>query len=184
MGFSRSKSLAFLGAAFTATALLSSTAALAAGTSPSTTAAARSARLEAELSAKMAAQLRFNPSGRAISPNQVSYDHGKVVVTLSVPGATPDFTCPTGDICLFDEDNLTGDNAAINAPVGSPINIRAFLPIVASLHNLRDKGTVIQKKMKNSSPNAQCYVSGQRANSVSQPVASWGWLYLEKNDNC
>ena len=117
MRFSRFTYLAFLGSAFTAAALLINTVAFAATSHTHMGLSAQSAKASAELRSAMEAQLRFNPSGRVINSDQISYDQGHVVVTVVVPGVTPDFTCPGGSMCLSTQTNRRGNAAAISGPV-------------------------------------------------------------------
>lgn len=182
MNFSRFKSLAFLGSAFTAAALLVSAAAFAASSPTRTASSAQSARASAELRAAMAAQLRFNPSGTVINSNQISYDHGNVVVTVVVPGVAPAATCPSGTFCMWTQKNLTGTFASVKSPVGEPIRRSGYISVIHSVHNLRSTGSIIQDH-KTGGPSI-CYPGGVRSNDVSFPVSDYGWLYLEKTDNC
>lgn len=182
MSLSRFKSLAFLGSAFTAAALLVSTAAFAASSPARTASSAQSARASAELRSAMTAQLRFNHSGTVINSNQISYDHGNVVVTVVVPGVTPAATCPGGTFCMWTKTNLTGTMASVKSPVGSPILRSAYISVVHSVHNLRSTGSIIQEN-RTSGP-AACYPGGVRSNDVSNPVSLYDWLYLEKTNNC
>jgi hypothetical protein len=182
MSFSRFKAFAFMGSACTAAALLASTAAFAASSSTHTASPAQSARASAELRSAMAAQLRFNPSGKVINSNQISYDHGNVVVTVAVPGVTPAFTCPSGTMCLWKEPNLRGSWASIKSPIQTPIRISQYLPLVQSVHNLRSTGSIIQSDT--AATHTACYPSGARANNVGLPVSDWPYLWLQKTNNC
>jgi peptidase inhibitor family I36 len=182
MSFSRFRSLAFLGSACTAAALLVSTAAFATSSTAHAASSAQSARVSAEFRSAIAAQLRYNPSGTVINSSQISYDHGQVVVTVTVPGATPRYTCPSGSICLWNQANLTGNEATFKSPLQTPIRIHDYINRVKSLHNLRSTGSIIQKDK--SASQAACYPAGARANDISSSVVHWPYLWLQKTDNC
>jgi hypothetical protein len=64
--------------------------------------------ISAELKAALAKQLAYNPSGTVIDANQISYDHGTVIVTLSVAGQqlSPAYTCPANAFCFFAKPGL------------------------------------------------------------------------------
>jgi hypothetical protein len=83
-------------------AALSISAASSASASPHAASNVRS-----ELRAAIAEQLRYNPAGKVIDANQISYDHGAMVVTLAVPGeVSPDLTCSSGYVCFYQKPGL------------------------------------------------------------------------------
>lgn len=53
----------------------------------------------------VAEQLRRHPGGVRVSPRQVAYDHGAVVIDVG-PAAYAD--CPSGRVCFFQDSNWTG----------------------------------------------------------------------------
>lgn len=184
MSFSRFRLLAFIGALATASALLFSTGAFAATPGIHVTPSTQSAKASAELRSAMEAQLRYNPSGRVINSHQISYDQGRIVITIVVPGVTPDYTCTKGYMCLWEGQLLTGSFAQINEPIQKNISIRAYLPVVHSIHNLRSTGSLITNGKKGRRARDVCYPSGARAMDVSAPVDKWPYLWLEKVNNC
>jgi hypothetical protein len=182
MSFSRLKSLAFLGSAFTAAALLFSTAAFAASSPAHAASAAQSARVSAELRSAVAAQLRYNPSGTVINSSQISYDHGQVVVTVVVPGVVPAFTCPNGYMCLWSKPKRQGNFAKIKSPIQKPIRIHQYLSVVKSLNNRRSTGSIIQ--IDTGASKTACYPAGTIVNNVPKPMSNWKFLWLQKTENC
>jgi hypothetical protein len=85
----------------TAISLSAAGAALAAAPAQPSARAAEAARVGAE----MKAQLAYNPAGKIIDGNRISYSHGSMIVAFDV---TPDFTCPSGSVCFFTKVNLKG----------------------------------------------------------------------------
>src|SRR3954452_9897991 len=74
---------------------------------------ARPAQTMTGLEQQNALQLRLAPGGRQTAPHEVSYDGGKVVITVAMPGAAraaaaggyPD--CPAQWFCFYDGPNWT-----------------------------------------------------------------------------
>ncbi|GAB3141498.1 hypothetical protein GCM10027258_24270 [Amycolatopsis stemonae] len=71
---------------------------------PATATAATVPSGEPGLQHEIDRMLHGRPGGRQISPNQVSWDDGAAVVTVSSPGSTADYMpCSYGHLCAWDE---------------------------------------------------------------------------------
>jgi hypothetical protein len=92
----------------TAISLSAAGAALAATPAQPSARAAEAARVVTE----MKAQLAYKPTGRIIDSSRISYDHGSMIVAFDV---SPDFTCPTGDVCFFTKVSLKGTAYEVRA---------------------------------------------------------------------
>lgn len=68
----------------------------------------RQARSDAELREQIALQLKIAPGGKQTSPNEVSYDNGKFVVTYALPEqvALGVADCPSGWFCFYQDINF------------------------------------------------------------------------------
>ncbi|MFI6452539.1 peptidase inhibitor family I36 protein [Streptosporangium amethystogenes] len=68
----------------------------------------RQARSDAELREQIALQMKIAPGGKQASPNEVSYDNGKFVVTYALPGqrALGVADCPSGWFCFYENINF------------------------------------------------------------------------------
>jgi hypothetical protein len=177
MGFRCSRA-ALIVSAVSAIALLCAVPALAA--SHHAVASARSAKVKAILKQEIRAQLKYNPSGRAIGPTEVSYDHGNVIVSVAIPGAGPDFECPSGYTCIFEGKYLTGGHAKIREPLAKNIEINAYIKLpVLSLHNLRKSASYLSN-----GKHAACYPAGAEADDIQAPYRNYPYLYLQKKGGC
>ncbi len=138
----------------------------------------------ATLRAEIAAQLRYNPHGVVINARQVSYDNGRVIVTVASPGSSQspnvgDGFCRGGNVCIWEFNNRGGSSASISGPLDSNIPIRAYIPQVESLDNQRSYGSLLSNGSV-----AICYPSGAYAPDISSPYKNYPWLYLEHAKNC
>jgi hypothetical protein len=148
--------------------------------SASAQAATKTGQTTRGLSAAMIAQLKYNPSGKVISSDQISYDNGDVIVTV---GAGPDFRCPDGYVCLYSNTGYTGDPAAVKLPVNRDIKVNGLVPRVESLRNNRENGVFLFTGDLHGK-NSVCYVSGQGAPSIPKPTRNFKTLYLQDPGNC
>ena len=174
----RSRSIAIFGSAAAAVALLATAPALASSSHPAPS--TRSAGIRAALKAEISAQLSYNPSGRVINSTEIEYDNGHVIVTVAIPGASPDYTCPGGTTCIFEGVLLTGAHASLSGPVDKNINISNYLrsPIL-SLHNLRSSASFLSN-----GTNAACYPPGAVAEDIGKPARNYPYVYLQKSGSC
>jgi hypothetical protein len=141
----------------------------------------KSAEINAILRAEIKTQLDYNPSGKVISSTEVSYDHGHVIVTVAIPGAGPDYTCPRGSTCIFEGADLKGKHASIDTPLSQNIHMSAYISLpVRSLHNRRSAPSWIS----NGTNSATCYPSGAVANSIGPPWKYYPDLYLQNGGTC
>ena len=144
-----------------------------------------SSRPEPSVGSLMNAQLRFNPSGKVIGADRVSYDNGNVVITVVPAGdAAPDFTCATGSVCLFEGTDLTGTHAEISRPLEEYIAISSYLSgPVKSLHNVRTDRIFLNQRTDGGG--YVCYPAGAIARDIGTPYRNFGYLYLaESNETC
>jgi hypothetical protein len=166
---------------FSALPAMASTTALAGTVAGTTGAASVSAALKAEISEELA----YNPSGEVINDRQISYDNGKVTVTVPRPGVRPaaasKYGCPSGTFCLWEYSGYNGDMVSFEYPLDTNIQLRAYLPQQESAYNARNTGSILQPT---NYENPVCYSSGQAAPSIGSPYRTYPWLYLEQNDNC
>jgi hypothetical protein len=146
----------------------------------------RAGKAAAEIRAEMKAQLRYNPTGKVLGPDRISYDHGRVIVTVALPGkASPRFTCATGSVCLFEGTNLTGTHAEISQPISQYIAIKSYLSsAVLSLHNVRTDRVFLNQRTDGGGGYV-CYPAGAITNSIGTPYRNFAALYLaDTNEEC
>ncbi|MGH3158345.1 MAG: peptidase inhibitor family I36 protein [Streptosporangiaceae bacterium] len=127
------------------------------------------------LKAEIKAQLRYNPSGKVISPDEISYDHGHVVITL-----VSTTKCPSGYACLWEDYNFGGPMAKFNGPHDVNINLRGYLPEQGSLKTYYHAGAILS----NGKGGTVCYPTGQWAANISAPYRNYPYLYLENSADC
>jgi hypothetical protein len=143
---------------------------------------ARPANVKAELSAAIRAQLKYNPTGKVIDRNQISYDHGGMIVTLDV---SPDFVCPNGDVCFFFGKSLTGAAYEVNPSHYSErtfYSLQTWYPnnVLGSVHNKWSHRIFISRFNPPGSGANLCYPP-TGSGSPEQPLA---WVYFGKSDTC
>jgi Peptidase inhibitor family I36 len=165
-----------MGAAACAMALAGAAFAL----SPSAHAESEAGQTTDGLSAAMIAQLKYNPSGKVIDSDQISYDHGDVIVTV---GSNPDYTCPPNELCIYEFADYNGSHTAINHPLNKPFAAGGFLPQIGSLRNNRKNGSFLYTG-KLHGRNSVCYPAGTPAPKLSNKVSRYKTLYLQYPGNC
>jgi hypothetical protein len=143
--------------------------------------------VRAELRAAIKAQLKYNPHGKVIDANQVSYDHGAMVVTLVVAGeqVSPDYTCPSGDFCFFTRPGLRGDGYAANPANyshGTFHRISTWYPnhIVGSVHNKWAHRVFLSLHNPPSSGPNLCYPP----TGTGSPDEILYWAYFGTSNTC
>lgn len=139
----------------------------------------RAGKAAVEIRTEMKAQLRYNPTGKVIGPDRISYDHGRVIVTVALPGkASPRFTCATGSVCLFEGASLTGTHAEIKQPTDEYIAIKSYLSsAVLSLHNVRTDRVFLNQR-SDGGGGYVCYPAGATANSIGTPYRNFAVVFL------
>ncbi|MFC6883407.1 peptidase inhibitor family I36 protein [Actinomadura yumaensis] len=88
-------------------AILTGTVAVAAATTSANASTVRE-KQPADLQAQVNEQLRNYPGGVQISPNEVTYKHGRVVLTIPDGRSAAADPCATGAYCFYDGANFTG----------------------------------------------------------------------------
>jgi hypothetical protein len=143
--------------------------------------------VKAELSAAIGAQLKYNPAGKVIDRNQISYDHGGMIVTLAVRGeaVSPDFVCPNGDVCFFTEPGLKGSAYEVNPSHYSEdtfYSLQTWYPHngLGSVHNKWSHRIFISRHNPPNSGANLCYPP-TGSGSPDQVLA---WMYFGKSDTC
>ncbi|GAA4588000.1 hypothetical protein GCM10023194_38480 [Planotetraspora phitsanulokensis] len=115
MALTVASAVAFTAPATAATAASTSSSPAPAATSSASTSSTdspsllnRQARSDAELREQIALQMEIAPGGKQTSPNEVSYDNGKFVVTYALPGqrALGVADCPSGWFCFYENINF------------------------------------------------------------------------------
>lgn len=142
--------------------------------------------VRAELKAAIKAQLAYNPAGKVIDANQISYDHGAVVVTLSVPGEhlSPDYTCPDHRFCFFQRPGLGGNGFEFNpASYRSHLyySIQNWYPyaLLGSVHNKWSHEIWISRTRGSGGPNL-CYPPG----GTGSPNTDLNWVWIGTGTSC
>jgi peptidase inhibitor family I36 len=148
--------------------------------SPSAHAASKTGQIRSGLSAAMIAQLKYNPSGKVINSDQISYDNGDAIVTV---GSNPDYTCPPNELCIYEFPDFNGSHTAINHPLNKPIPAGGFLPRIQSLRNNRKNGSFLYTG-KLHGKNSVCYPAGAAAPNISNHVSKYKTLYLQYPGDC
>jgi hypothetical protein len=141
------------------------------------------ASIAAGLRAEIKAQLSYNPSGKVISNNEVSYDNGHFIVVVPTPGAAPKYAggCPSGWFCIWSGTDFTVHEGRVQYPLDSNIDVRQYLPgNIGSLSNARRTGSILS----NEDGGTACYPGGGSTTSVGKPYNSYPYIYLEKSSNC
>jgi hypothetical protein len=137
--------------------------------------ATRQTRAQHNLKAEIEAQLRYNPSGKLISSDEISYDHGRVVIIL-----VSTTNCNSGYACVWEDANYGGPMASFNGPHDVNINLRGYLPEQDSLKNNYPHGAILS----NGTGGTVCYPNGAHAPNISAPYRTYKYLYLENSANC
>jgi hypothetical protein len=161
----------------TAISLSTAEAALAAAPARPSAQAAETARVGTE----MKAQLAYNPTGKIIDSSRISYDHGSMIVAFDV---SPDFTCPSGDVCFFTKVNLKG--AAYEAHASSYSTDTFY-----RLSTWYPGGTVLGS-IRNFAAHRVFVSSGQPGNTnlcyppkgSGSPNELLSYVYFGKSDTC
>jgi hypothetical protein len=143
--------------------------------------------ISAELKAAIAKQLAYNPSGTVIDANQISYDHGTVIVTLSVAGQqlSPAYTCPANAFCFFAKPGLKGNGYAV-LPSGYSTDtfyrISAWYPnaVLGSVHNKWSHRVFISRTNPPGSGPNHCYPPG----GTGSPNEDLSWAYFGTSNTC
>jgi hypothetical protein len=137
--------------------------------------------VRAELRTAIAAQLNYNPAGRVIDADQISYDHGAMIVTLSVRGlhVSPDFTCPAGDFCFFTKIDLKGNGYAADPALYSKqtyYSIHTWYPSanLGSVHNRWSERVFISRNNPPGSGPNLCYPP----TGTGSPNEDLNWVYF------
>jgi hypothetical protein len=143
--------------------------------------------VKAELAVAISKQLAYNPSGIVIDANQISYDHGTVLVTLSVAGqqVSPDYTCPSNALCFFTKPGLKGNGYAVlpsGYSTGVYYRISAWYPnaVVGSIHNKWSHRVFISRYNPPASGPNHCYPPG----GTGSPNEDLSWAYFATSNTC
>lgn len=178
----RPKSLFTLASVICALSFISASPALASASQSSHT-----AKVTAELKSAIKAQLAYNPAGKVIDANQISYDHGAVIVTLNVPGEhlRVDYTCPDHRFCFFEDPGLHGNGYEFNPASYSMhvfYSIRTWYPyaILGSVHNRWSHRIFISRYNPPGSGPNHCYPPG----GTGSPDQTLNWVYIASGTSC
>jgi hypothetical protein len=128
---------------------------------------------------RRAAQLQSGRQGNRCS--QISYDHGAMIVTLSVRGlhVSPDFTCPAGDFCFFTKIDLKGNGYAADPALYSKqtyYSIHTWYPSanLGSVHNRWSERVFISRNNPPGSGPNLCYPP----TGTGSPNEDLNWVYF------
>ncbi|WP_117213169.1 peptidase inhibitor family I36 protein [Allorhizocola rhizosphaerae] len=89
------------------------------------------------LQARIDAWLAASPGGKQISPNQIAWEGGRVVLTLPSVGVHGSPSCPAGRSCLYEHANWEGAMLSFDTCGFRDMIDYGFIDMTSSWHNNR-----------------------------------------------